>query len=145
MQNRGGIGNRGKSVSKPILLGITTAIIVGVIAPLVIPHISHPSMIYHIILHLAGMTIAAFLGLVSFLAYKRVRTLRILLMTIGFIALGTAEILYFLDALDIFPVAHLPIANIELPHVILLIMLTMFGVGVLKNSSSSNNYSERGL
>ena len=146
MQNRGGIGNRGKSVSKPILLGITTAIIVGVITPLVIPHISHPSMIYHIILHLAGMTIAAFLGLVSFLAYKRVRTIRILLMTIGFIALGTAEILYFLDALDIFPVAHLPIANIELPHVILLIMLTMFGVGVLKNSSSSNyNYSERGL
>ena len=145
MQNRGGFGNRGKSVSKPILLGITTAIIVGVITPLVIPHISHPSMIYHIILHLAGMTIAAFLGLVSFLAYKRVRTIRILLMTIGFIALGTAEILYFLDALDIFPVAHLPIANIELPHVILLIMLTMFGVGILKNSSSSNNYSERGL
>jgi hypothetical protein len=145
MQNRGGIGNRGKSVSKPILLGITTAIIVGVITPLVIPHISHPSMIYHIILHLAGMTIAAFLGLVSLLAYKRVRTIRILLMTIGFIALGTAEILYFLDALDIFPVAHLPISNIELPHVILLIMLTMFGVGVLKNSNSSNNYSERGL
>lgn len=145
MQNRGGFGNRGKSVSKPILLGITTAIIVGVITPLVIPHISHPSMIYHIILHLAGVTIAAFLGLVSLLAYKRVRTIRILLMTIGFIALGTAEILYFLDALDIFPVAHLPIANIELPHVILLIMLTMFGVGILKNSSSSNNYSERGL
>jgi ABC-type Fe3+-siderophore transport system permease subunit len=147
MQNRGGIGNRGNSLSKPILLGITTAIIVGVITPLVIPHISHPSMIYHIILHFAGMTIAAFLGLVSFLAYKRVRTIRILLMTIGFIALGTAEILYFLDALDIFPVAHLPIANIELPHVILLIMLTMFGVGVLKNSSSNNNnnYSERGL
>ncbi|HZB79922.1 MAG TPA: hypothetical protein VE264_01450 [Nitrososphaera sp.] len=145
MQNRGGFGNRGKSVSKPILLGITTAIIVGVITPLVIPHISHPSMIYHIILHLAGVTIAAFLGLVSLLAYKRVRTIRILLMTIGFIALGTAEILYFLDALDIFPVAHLPFANIELPHVILLIMLTMFGVGILKNSSSSNNYSERGL
>src|ERR687896_960359 len=136
MQNRGGIGNRKKSVSKPILLGITTAIIVGVITPLVIPHISHPSMIYHIILHLAGMTIAAFLGLVSFLAYKRVRTIRIFLMTIGFIALGTTEILYFLDALDIFPVAHLPIANIELPHMILLVMLTMFGIGVLKTSEA---------
>lgn len=136
MQNRGGIDNRGKSVSKPILLGITTAIIVGVITPLVIPHISHPSMIYHIIVHLAGMTIAAFLGLVSFLAYKRVLTTRILLMTIGFMALTTAETLYFLDALDIFPVAHLPIANIELPHVILLVMLSLFGVGILKNGES---------
>jgi hypothetical protein len=136
MQNRGGIGNREKSVSKPILLGLTTAIIIGVVAPLVIPHISHPSMIYHILLHLAGMTIAAFLGLVSYLAYKRVRGTRILLMTIGFMALSSAEILYFLEAMDIFPMVHLPIANIELSHVILLVMITLFGLGVLKNSEA---------
>jgi hypothetical protein len=98
MQNRGGIGNRDKLVSKPILLGLTTAIIIGVLTPLVIPHISHPSMIYHIILHLAGLTIASFLGLVSYLAYKRVGGSRILLMTVGFMALSSAEILYFLDA-----------------------------------------------
>jgi hypothetical protein len=136
MQNRGGIGNREKSVSKPILLGLTTAIIIGVVAPLVIPHISHPSMIYHIILHLAGMIIAAFLGLVSYLAYKRVGGSRILLMTIGFVALSTAETLYFLEAMDIFPMVHLPIANIELSHVILLVMITLFGLGVLKNSEA---------
>jgi hypothetical protein len=136
MQNRGGIGNREKSVSKPILLGLTTAIIIGVVAPLVIPHISHPSMIYHIILHLAGMIIAAFLGLVSYLAYKRVGGTRILLMTIGFMALSTAETLYFLEAMDIFPTMHLPIANIELSHVILLVMITLFGLGVLKNSEA---------
>ncbi|MGH9990150.1 MAG: hypothetical protein ACREAS_06905 [Nitrososphaera sp.] len=136
MQNRGGIGNREKSVSKPILLGLTATIIIGVVAPLVIPHISHPSMIYHIILHLAGMTIAAFLGLVSYLAYKRVRGTRILLMTIGFMALSSAETLYFLEAMDIFPMVHLPIANIELSHVILLVMITLFGLGVLKNSET---------
>lgn len=136
MQNRGGIGNREKSVSKPILLGLTTAIIIGVVAPLVIPHISHPSMIYHIILHLAGMIIAAFLSLVSYLAYKRVGGTRILLMTIGFMALSSAETLYFLEAMDIFPMVHLPIANIELSHVILLVMITLFGLGVLKNSEA---------
>src|SRR5918997_5500717 len=136
MQNRGGVSIWGGVVSKPILLSLTAAVIVGVITPLVIPHISHPSMIYHIILHLAGMTIATFLGLISFLAYRRVRGTRILLMTIGFMALSVAEILYFLDAIDIFPMAHLPIANIELPHVILLVMLTLFGVGILKNSEA---------
>jgi ABC-type Fe3+-siderophore transport system permease subunit len=136
MQNRGGIGNREKSLSKPILLGITSAIIIGVVAPLVIPHISHPSMIYHIMLHLAGMIIAAFLGLVSYLAYKRVGGTRILLMTIGFVSLSSAEILYFLDAMDILPMVHLPIANIELSHVILLVMITLFGLGVLKNSEA---------
>ena len=136
MQNRGGIGNRDKSVSKPILLGLTTAIIIGVLTPLVIPHISHPSMIYHIILHLARLTIASFLGLVSYLAYKRVGGSRILLMTVGFMALSTLEILYFFDAMDIFPMVHIPIANIELSHVILLVMITLFGLGVLKNSES---------
>ena len=136
MQNRGGIGNREKSVSKPILFGLTAAIIIGVVTPLVIPHISHPSMIYHIILHLAGMIIAAFLGLVSYLAYKRVGGMRILLMTIGLMALSSAETLYFLEAMDIFPMIHLPIANIELSHVILLVMITLFGLGVLKNSEA---------
>jgi hypothetical protein len=136
MQNRGGIGNRQEPISKPILLGITTAIIIGVITPLVIPHISHPSMIYHIILHLAGMIISAFLGLVSCLAYKRVRGTRILLMTIGFIALSSAEILYFFDAMDIFSMVHLPTSNIELPHIILLVMITLFGLGVLKNNEA---------
>ena len=136
MQNRGGIGNRDKSVSKPILLGLTTAIIIGVLMHLVIPHISHPSMIYHIILHIAGLTIASFLGLISYFAYKRVGGSRILLMTVGFMALSTAEILYFLDAMDIFPMVHLPIANIELSHVILLVMITLFGLGVLKNSEA---------
>ena len=57
-------------------------------------------------------------------------------MTIGFMALGVAEILYLLDAMDIFPMAHLPTADIELSHVILLIMLTLFGAGVLKNSEA---------
>ena len=136
MQNRGGIGNRDKSVSKPILLGLTTAIIIGVLTPLVIPHISHPSMIYHIILHLAGLTIASFLGLVSYLAYKRVVGSRIVLMTVGFMALSSAEILYYLDAMDILPMVHLPIANIELPQVILLVMITLFGLGVLKNGEA---------
>jgi hypothetical protein len=136
MQNRGGIGNRGKSVSKPILLGITTAVIVGILTPLVIQHIYHPSMIYHILLHLGGMIIAFFLSLVSLIAYKRFRGARILLMTITFMSLGVVEVLYFLDAMDIFPVAHLPIANIELPHLILFVMIALFGIGVLKNSSS---------
>ncbi len=57
-------------------------------------------------------------------------------MTVGFMALSTAEILYFLDAMDIFPMVHLPIANIELSHVILLVMITLFGLGVLKNSEA---------
>ncbi|MDQ3837270.1 MAG: hypothetical protein M3270_10115 [Thermoproteota archaeon] len=47
MQNRGEIDNHNKRLaSKPILLGLTTAIIVGVVTPLVVSHISHPFIIY---------------------------------------------------------------------------------------------------
>ena len=108
-----GVGNRDKSVSKPILLGLTTAIIIGVLTPLVIPHISHPSMIYHIILHLAGLTIASFLGLVSYLCIQKSWRKQDTFNDCRFHGTGTAEILYFLDAMDIFPMVHLPIANIS--------------------------------
>jgi hypothetical protein len=81
-------------------------------------------------------SIASFLGVVSYLAYKRVRGTRMLLMTIGFMALGAVEILYFLDATDILPMVHLPVANIELSHMILMIMIAFFGLDVLTNSDS---------
>ena len=68
-----------ESISKPVLLGLITALVVGVVAPLVVPHVAHPSMIYHIMLHLAGLTIAIFLSIVSILAYSRNRTARMLL------------------------------------------------------------------
>lgn len=137
MQRRGETNNRkNKSVSKPILLGLTTAIIIGAVTPLVIPHISHPLMIYHIILHIASMIIAVFLALVSYLAYRRAQGTRMLLMTVGFMALGIVEVLYFLDVTGEFPLLYLPASNIELSHAVLLIMLALFGLGVLNKSSS---------
>src|SRR5919109_4540302 len=129
-------GSRGdsvqESVSKPILLGLITALVIGVVAPLIMPHIAHPSMIYHIMLHIASLTIAVFLSIVSVLAYKRATGARLLFMTLGFMALATAEFLYLLDATDMLGLFDISTLNIELPHVVLLAMLAMFGLGVLK-------------
>lgn len=122
-----------ESISKPILLALITAVVVGVVAPLVLPHATHPSMIYHILLHMAGLTIAAFLSVVSFLAYSRSPTTRMLLMAAAFVTLAVVELLYLLQAGGIY-VGQLiiPLANIELSHVVLLIMVSLFGLGVLK-------------
>jgi predicted membrane chloride channel (bestrophin family) len=129
-------GSRGEpvqdSVSKPITLGLVTALVVGVVAPLVIPHLAHPSMIYHITLHIASLTIAVFLSIVSVLAYRRSAGARMLFMTLGFMALATVEFLYLLDATAILSIFNFSTLGIELPHVILLVMLAMFGLGVLK-------------
>ena len=129
-------GSRGEpvqeSVSKPILLGLITALVIGVVAPIIMPHVTHPSMIYHIVLHIASLTIAVFLSIVSVLAYRRSAGTRLLFMTLGFMALATVEFLYLLDATAIVSVFDFSTLGIELPHVILLAMLAMFGLGVLK-------------
>ncbi len=125
-----------ESISKPILLALVTAVVIGVVAPLVIPHATHPSMIYHIILHIAGLAIAIFLSIVSFLAYLRNTTTRMLLMAIGFTTLALVEFFYLLQAGGIEAVGQIiiPAVNIELSHVILLLMVSLFGLGVLKVS-----------
>ena len=122
-----------ESTSKPILLGLITAVVLGVVAPLVVPHAAHPSMIFHIILHMAGLTIAIFLSIVSFLAYSRNTTTRMLLMAVGFLTLALVEFFYLLQAGGITVVqVIIPAINIELSHIILLAMVSLFGLGVLK-------------
>ncbi|MFL6324139.1 MAG: hypothetical protein ACJ72C_05170 [Nitrososphaeraceae archaeon] len=125
-----------ESISKPILLALVTALVIGVLAPIVIPHATHPSMIFHILLHIAGLTIAIFLSIVSFLAYLRNTTTRMLLMAIGFTTLALVEFFYLLQAGGIAEVGQIiiPAVNIELSHVILLLMVSLFGLGILKVS-----------
>ena len=114
------------------MLGLVTALVVGIVAPIVIPHLVHPSMIYHITLHIASVTIAVFLSIVSVLAYRRSPGSRLLFMTLGFMALALVEFLYLLDSTAVLSIFSFSTLGVELPHVILLAMLAMFGLGVLK-------------
>ena len=122
-----------ETISKPVLLGLVTIVVTGVVAPFLLPHVTHPSMIFHIVLHMAGLTIAIFLSTVSFLAYFRNTTARMLLMAAGFVTLAVVELLYLLQAGGIYAGQFtIPVANIELSHMVLLIMVSLFGLGVLK-------------
>jgi hypothetical protein len=133
MQKGRGLASAQESISKPVLLGLITVLVIGVVAPFVIPHIAHPSMIYHILLHMAGLTIAIFLSIVSVLAYSRNTTTRMLLMAVGFMSLALVEFFYLLQAGGIaIGQVIIPAVNIELSHIILLIMVSLFGLGVLK-------------
>jgi hypothetical protein len=121
------------TISKPVLLGLITIAVTGVVAPFLLPHVTHPSMIFHILLHMAGLTIAIFLSTVSLLAYFRNTTTRMLLMAAGFVTLAVVELLYLLQAGGIYAGQFtIPVANIELSHMVLLIMVSLFGLGVLR-------------
>ena len=71
--------------SKPKLLAIISVVVVGVLAlPVILPHIGHVYMIYHILLHLVSLIISIFLGIVAIIAYKRNNSSRLLFMALGF-------------------------------------------------------------
>lgn len=119
-------------INKAKLLGLVTAAVVGIVAPILSPHVPHPSMIYHVVLHIAGLTIAVFLGIVSILAYGRSATRRMLMMSLGFLALVVVELLYLFDVTGLVTLLQIPATEIELPHIVLLFMISMFGMGVLR-------------
>jgi len=119
--------------NKPKLFVIISIAVIAILAlPVILPHITHPSMIYHILLHMISLIVAVFLSSVSILAYSRNRNTRMLLMTVGFVLLIVIEILYLFHATANLEELIVPIVDVELSHIILLIMLTLFGIGVLK-------------
>ena len=119
--------------SKPKLFVIISIVVISLLAlPVILPHITHQSMIYHISLHIISLIIAVFLSSVSMLAFNRNRNARMLFMTLGFALLAVIETLYLFHATANLEDVIIPIVDVELSHIILLVMLTLFGVGVLK-------------
>ena len=55
-----------------------------------------------------------------------------LFMALGFVTLAIVEVIMLLSSTGNLPNVILPSVNIELPHIVLLIMLTLFGLGLLK-------------
>jgi len=120
--------------NKPRLLVLIASIIISLsVVPFILPHVFHPEMIYHILLHLVALIISQFLAVVSILAYLKSRSTRILFMTLGFITLVVAEYVYLLNSTEDIHIMSVPHINIELSHVLLLIMIIFFGISFLKS------------
>ncbi|MFZ0344300.1 MAG: hypothetical protein WAM27_03375 [Nitrososphaeraceae archaeon] len=119
--------------SKAKLLIAISVIAVAVLSiPVIVPHLNHPSMIYHIVLHIVSLVVAVFLTTISAVAYRRSGSSRVLFMFFGFLGLTAVELIYLFNATDDIGEVALPFVQIELPHIILLVMLTLFGVGIVK-------------
>lgn len=118
---------------KPKLFILISIIVVSVLAiPVIIPYTSHPQHIYHIVLHIASLIFSLFLFIVSISSYIRNGGSRLLFMSLGFLSLVVVETLFLFYATRGIREILIPMINIELPHVILFAMLTLFGIGILK-------------
>lgn len=119
--------------NKPKLFALISILVISALAlPVILPHFTHPTMIYHISLHIASLILAIFLSCVSILAYNRNRNTRMLLMMFGFSLLAIVETLYLFHSTANIQDIVVPIVDAEFSHIILLAMLTLFGIGVLK-------------
>lgn len=119
--------------SKAKLLAAITAVVFAVMAsPVILPHITDTSIIYHLLLHVISLIIALFLGLVSILAYLKNANFRLLFMTFGFLLLSVIEAIYLFHVTSSIEDIVIPIVDIELSHVIFLVMLTLFGIGIFR-------------
>jgi hypothetical protein len=89
-------------------------------------------MIYHIAIHIVSLDISIFLGLVSIFAFVKNSNIRMFFMALGFVTLAIVEVIMLLSSTGNLNNVVLPAVNIELPHVVLLVMITLFGLGILK-------------
>ena len=121
--------------SKPKLFSVITVLTTAIIVvPVILPHITDTSTIYHILLHVVSIIIAIFLGVVSMLAYLRKGSSRLLFMMFAFISLSIIEAIYLFDVNSNREDIVIPGVDIEVSHVIFLVTLALFGIGVFRVS-----------
>jgi hypothetical protein len=85
------------------------------------------------VLHFAALIISQFLAVISIMAYLKCRTSRIFFMMLGFITLVIAEYVYLMNSTENIHVMFIPQVNIEISHLILLVMIIFFGISFLKS------------
>jgi hypothetical protein len=119
--------------NRPKLFAIVIFSIIGVLAiPIISPHIFHKFQVFHILLHLSGVSIASFLTIISTLAYTRIRTRRLLFTLIAFALFAVSEIFSVIDATWQYTYYLSSFSAGELGHILALCTLGMFALSIFR-------------
>ncbi len=88
-------------------------------------------MIYHITIHIFSSEIALFLTCISVLAFKKTKSKKVLLTSSSFGVLLVIEFLYLLQSSNIIGEFPIPYIGGEISHILLLMMVGLFAMGVI--------------
>jgi len=105
-----------------------------------VPHLSHPSMSYHILIHIISLDFAIFLNTISIISYQKVKSKNLLLTALNSLSLLVIEIIYLLQASNIIMIFQVSLIEVEFSHLLLLFMLVLFACGVLKTEKKMIYY-----
>ncbi|KEQ56024.1 hypothetical protein AAA799P11_00009 [Marine Group I thaumarchaeote SCGC AAA799-P11] len=119
---------------KSNLFTIVLAAVIGLLAtPVIIPHVLHGYHMIHIGIHIAGITLSVFLSILAIIAYKNLRTNKMLFTLISFLVFVAAEIVTLVDATwpTMYDLEYMTLS--EVGHILILITLGMLSLGVFRN------------
>lgn len=119
---------------KSALFTIVVLVVVGTLAiPIIIPHVFHGFHVFHIGLHVGGLSLALFITLIAASAYYRLKTKRLLLTSIAFGIFIAAESVLLIDATwpTIYDIGELSL--LEVGHVLTISTLGLLAMGVFRN------------
>jgi hypothetical protein len=119
--------------SKSKLFLIIAALSTAVLLPIaILPHINQPYLVYRSSIHVISIIISIFLVVVSILTYRRTGSIRILYTSVAFLSLLVVELIYLLQVIPGTSELMLLMPIRMLPYTFLLVMLALFGLGVLR-------------
>lgn len=119
--------------SKSTLFSLIIFSIIGILAiPILIPHMLHQFQVFHILLHLGGISIAVFLSIIAALAYSKVKTRRLLFTTIAFSIFVASESFSLVDAAWQYTYYLGNLSASEVGHILMLSTLGMFALSVFR-------------
>ncbi|MGA9151954.1 MAG: hypothetical protein WBZ36_15355 [Candidatus Nitrosopolaris sp.] len=119
--------------SKSKLFLIIAALSTAVLLPIaILPHINQPYLVYRSSIHVISIIISIFLVAVSILTYRRTGSIKILYTSVAFLSLLMVELIYLLQVIPSTSELMLPMPIRMLPYTFLLVMLALFGLGVLR-------------
>lgn len=119
---------------KPALFSLVAAAVVGILAvPVILPHVFHGLHILHILLHVAGITLAVFLTALAVVAYRRAPARRMRITAAAFSAFIAAEAATLTDATwpGVYDLGGLSL--LEVGHLLMLLSLGLLAVGVFQD------------
>ena len=119
--------------NRPKLFALVIFTIIGILSvPVILPHIFHEFQVFHILLHISGVSIASFLTIVSAIAYTRIKTKRLLFTTIAFGLFAVSEVFSVIDAAWQYTYYWGAISADEVGHILALCTLGMFALSVFR-------------
>lgn len=120
--------------NKSALLTSVVIVIVGSLSiPIILPHVFHGFHVAHILLHVGGLTLAVFITILALMAFRRIKTKRLLYTSIAFGMFIMAETTLLIDATWplVYKLGSVPLT--EIGHILTFTTLGLLAIGVLKN------------